>query len=112
MSADDCLLDGAWVGPVACTTRNDNLYGLVQITAVGQAPAGIIGLVWIFAPEVNGSVGSRIETIGPERTTLPSTAARFSSGPFVLPPVPLSPLVDLVYAFRQQTLTACQARRA
>ena len=105
LGADDCWLDGAWVGPIACTV--DDPYGLVQIAAVGQAPSGVIGLVWIYAPEVNASIGARVETIGPQHVTVLSTAGRFGPGPIVLPPIPVAPLMDLTYAWHQQTLTAC-----
>ena len=118
LSADDNLLDGAWVGPVACSTDRqpvragpDRGYGpgaggnhraCVDLRAGGQRKRA----------RRDDRAGALVETIGPERTTLPSTAARYGSCLFVLPPVPLSPLVDLAYAWRQQTLTACQARRA
>jgi len=106
VAAANCSLDGAWTGPIGCTT--DDPYGLVQIAGVGQSVPGVIGLVWIFVDDVSGvNIGARVETIGPQHVTLLSTAARFGPGPIVLPPVPVAPWMDLTYAWHQQTLYAC-----
>ena len=77
----------------------------------GQAPPGVIGLVWIYAPEVYASIGARVETIGPQHVTLLSTAGRFGPGPIPLPPVPVAPLMDLTYAWHQQTLNHCEQKK-